>query len=89
MWISCNPTTCTRGRLSFSCDLTGVDDSVPFSKIKFVPFLDPNKRPGGLVSESYAIYHGWQVSPKTDLLTGHKVGVLCTGLRSFPQPLDA
>ena len=39
MWISCNHTTYTRGRLVFSCNLTGIDDSVPFSKIKFVPSL--------------------------------------------------
>ena len=59
MWIRCNPTTCIRGRLSFSWDLTGVDESMPFSEIKFSPFFDPDQRPGGLVSESYARYHGW------------------------------
>ena len=53
-WLSCNPLTCSKGQLSFNCDLT-----VPMSQIKFVPFFDLAKRPGGLVSESYTSYHRW------------------------------
>ena len=52
-WISPNPLT-NSGQISFKCDLT-----VPRNQVRFFPFFDPDKRPGGLGSERYASYHGW------------------------------
>ena len=44
--------------VSYDCNLTKPDDQ----EYEYVARIDRNSRTGGLCSEEYALFHGWEIS---------------------------